>query len=121
MKLLGRQKRHRRFTKKIKGIKERPRLVVFRSQKHMYAQLIDDLEEKILGSCSTLSKEFRQKYKDTKIKSNGVEAAKEVGLLIAKKASSLGIRAVAFDRAGYKYHGRVKALAQSAREEGLEF
>jgi large subunit ribosomal protein L18 len=117
MKLAGRERRHKRITKKIKGTKERPRLVVFRSKKNIYAQLVDDQSGQVLTGCSTLSKEFRKKN----VKSNNKEGAKEVGRLIAKKAIQLGIEKVCFDRAGYKYHGRVKALACGAREGGLKF
>ena len=117
-KIRGRARRHFRFTKKVKGSQTKPRLVVFRSRKHIYAQLVDDLSEnKVLTSCSTLSKDFTEKKK----KANNKEAAKEIGLLIASKAKSLGIERIAFDRAGYKYHGRVKMLADGAREGGLRF
>jgi large subunit ribosomal protein L18 len=117
VKLKGRIQRHKRITKKIKGTKERPRLVVFRSNKHIYAQLVDDSMQKVLMGCSTLSKEFKEKN----IKSTNKEAAKEIGKLIAQKTLSLGIKKVSFDRAGYKYHGRVRMLAEGAREAGLEF
>lgn len=117
MKLTGRLRRHRRVRKKIKGDKERLRLVVFRSKKHIYSQLVDDEEQRVLTGCSTLSKEFKEKG----MKSTTKEAAREIGKLIAKKSEELGIKKVRFDRAGYKYHGRVKALAEGAREAGLEF
>lgn len=116
MKLESRKQRHLRVTKKMKGTEERPRLVVFRSKKHIYAQLVNDIASRVIGGCSTLTKEFRENNS----KSSTQEAAKEVGRLIAKKALNLGIKKVCFDRAGYKYHGRVKALAQGAREGGLE-
>jgi len=114
MKKLGRFYRHRRITKKIKGDSVRPRLVVFRSSKHIYAQLIDDAAHKVIAGLSTLSKDF------VDIKSSNKEGAKEIGKRIAKKALSLGIEKVSFDRSGYKYHGRVKSLADGAREGGLK-
>lgn len=117
MKTIGRVRRHTRITKKMKGSAEQPRLTVFRSKKHIYAQLIDDRSNKVLSGCSSLSKEFRAK----KIKSTDVGAAKEVGRLLAEKGKSIGIAKVCFDRAGYKYHGRIKALAEGAREGGLKF
>jgi len=117
MKLEGRLRRHKRITKKMKGTGERPRLVVFRSKKHIYAQLVNDEEQRVITGCSTLSPEFKK----LNMKSTNKEAAYEVGKLIAKKALSLGIEKVCFDRAGYKYHGRVKALAEGARKEGLKF
>ncbi len=117
MKLEGRARRHKRILKKTRGTEERPRLVVFRSKKHIYAQLVDDQKQRVITGCSTLSKEFRE----LKIKSTNKEAAKEVGKLIAKKAQERGITKVCFDRAGYKYHGRVRALAEGAREGGLKF
>jgi len=117
MKLVGRERRHRRIRKKIKGTHQRPRVVVFRSNKHIYAQLVNDEEQKVITGCSTLSKEFKEK----KIKSGTKEAAKEVGKILAKKLSNLGINRISFDRAGFKYHGKVKALAEGLREEGIEF
>jgi large subunit ribosomal protein L18 len=107
-------KRHIRIRKKIFGTKERPRLCVFRSSKHIYGQIIDDTENKVLVSASDL--ELNAKEKMTKTKK-----AYEVGKLLAEKAKALKIEKVVFDRAGYKYHGRVKALAQGAREGGLKF
>jgi len=99
------------------GTPERPRLCVFRSNKHIYAQIIDDTIGHTLVSASTLDPELREKLQKTW----NVEAAKEVGLLIGKRALEKGIKKVVFDRGGYKYHGRVKALADGAREAGLEF
>ena len=119
MKTIGRLRRHKRFMKTTKGSSDRPRLVVFRSSKHIYAQLVNDTEDKVLTGCSTLSKELACDKDKPKLK--GLEAAKEVGLLIAKKAKDIGIETIAFDRGGYKYHGRVKALADSARKGGLKF
>jgi large subunit ribosomal protein L18 len=117
MKQIGRDRRHKSIAKKIQGSKQRPRSVVFRSKKHIYVQLVDDNSQKVITGCSTLSKEFRTK----KIKSSDITAAKEVGKMIAKKALKLGIESVRFDRSGYKYHGRIKGLADGAREGGLKF
>lgn len=110
-----RKKRHARIRAKLAGTAERPRLNVFRSNKHIYAQLIDDTKGVTLLSASTLDKEFN-------LESTGnIEAAQKVGELIAKRALEKGYKAVVFDRGGYLYHGRVKALADAARENGLEF
>lgn len=117
MRIKGRTRRHFRINKKLRGHTDRPRLVVFRSNKHTYAQLVDDKSLKVIASCSTLSKEF----KDMKIKTTDKEAASQVGKLLAQKIIKLGINQIRFDRAGYKYHGRVKVLADSAREGGLVF
>ena len=111
----ARQRRHRRVRRKISGTAERPRLCVFRSLKHIYAQIIDDEKGVTLVAASTLSPEIRGSY------GGNVAAAKRVGALIASKALEAGIRRVVFDRGGYAYHGRVKALAEAAREGGLEF
>lgn len=111
----ARLKRHLRVRKKIEGTTARPRLNVFRSSKHMYAQIIDDVRGVTLVSAST-------KDKDLKIENGGnVEAARQVGELIAKRAKESGLEQVVFDRSGYLYHGRVKALADAAREAGLVF
>lgn len=117
MRQIGRGRRHKRITKKLKGDQDMPRLVVFRSKKHIYAQLVNDAAQKVIAGCSTLSKEF----KDKKIKSSDKTAAKELGKMISSKALTLGVKAVSFDRGGYKYHGRVKSLADGAREGGLKF
>lgn len=110
-----RKRRHARVRKKIFGTAERPRLNVFRSNKHIYAQIIDDMKAVTLVSASTLDKEFD-------LESTGnIEAAKKVSELVAKRALAKGIKKVVFDRGGYLYHGRVKALADAAREAGLEF
>jgi len=113
----ARKIRHLRVRKKIKGTAERPRLNVFRSAKHMYAQIIDDEKGVTLASASTVDKELRGQI------SNGgnVEAAQKVGELVAKRALEKGIKRVVFDRGGYLYHGRVRALADAAREAGLDF
>lgn len=109
--------RHKRIRKKIYGTPERPRLSVFRSEKHIYAQIIDDTKGITLASASTVDKMLRDKLKKTW----NVEAAKEVGKLLAERALAKGITQVVFDRGGFKYHGRVKALADAAREAGLKF
>ncbi|HBT39620.1 MAG: 50S ribosomal protein L18 [Thermotoga sp. 50_1627] len=114
---LKRIKRHLRIRKKVKGTTERPRLAVYRSEKHIYAQIIDDTKGHTLVSASTLDKELRQRLPKT----YNVDAAKEVGKLIAQRALSLGIKTVVFDRGGFKYHGRIRALADAAREAGLQF
>ena len=112
-----RLRRKIRIRKKIRGTPERPRLTVYRSLKYIYAQIIDDEAGHTLVAASTLEKELREKLKSTK----DIEAAKTVGELIAKRALEKGIEKVVFDRNGYKYHGRVKALADAAREAGLKF
>jgi len=113
----GRLRRHKRVRKKIIGNAERPRLFVFRSLRHIYAHLIDDTQGKTLLTVSTLSPELKGKLKT----GGNLEAAKIVGKLLGEKAKEKGITKVIFDRGGYKYHGRVKALAEAAREAGLEF
>ena len=109
-----RLKRHRRVRKNISGTAERPRLNVFRSLNHIYAQVIDDVNGVTLVSASSLDKGF-EGY------GGNVEGAKAVGKAVAEKAVAAGIKAVVFDRGGYVYHGRVAALAEGAREGGLEF
>lgn len=109
-----RQRRHKRVRNKISGTAECPRLCMFRSNKGIYAQIIDDVKQTTLVSASTLDKEIKTK------KANK-EAAKEVGSLIAKRAKEKKIKDVVFDRSGYLYHGVVKELAEAAREEGLNF
>jgi large subunit ribosomal protein L18 len=111
-------KKQARIRKKIKGTSERPRLVVFRSAKHAYAQFIDDSTGKTLLSVSTLSKELREGVKQAK---TPIERYKLIGVAAAKKALEKNIKEVVFDRSGYLYHGRVKALADGAREGGLKF
>ena len=108
-----RQKRHARVRSKISGTAEGPRLNVFRSNKNIYAQLIDDVAGVTLASASTVDKDISGE--------NKTEDAKAVGASIAKKANEKGIKEVVFDRGGYLYHGRVAALAEAARENGLEF
>lgn len=111
----SRVKRHLRVRKKVSGTPERPRLSVYRSEKNIYAQIIDDVNAVTLVSASTLDKALNLKVGGNK------EAAKLVGELIAKKALDKGITEVVFDRGGYVYHGRVQVLADSAREAGLKF
>ncbi|MCA0758425.1 50S ribosomal protein L18 [Paenibacillus sp. N4] len=113
----ARLKRHLRVRKKINGTAARPRLSVFRSSKHMYAQLIDDVAGVTIASASTQDKEL------TEAIGNGgnVAAATKVGELIAQRAQAKGVTEVVFDRGGYLYHGRIQALATAAREAGLEF
>jgi large subunit ribosomal protein L18 len=113
----ARYRRHHRVRLKVNGTNSRPRLCVFRSLNHIYAQVIDDSQGHTLVSASTLDAEIRN---DTAGKSK-TGRAELVGLLLAKRAASKGISQVAFDRGGYKYHGRVKALAEAARQGGLKF
>ena len=105
---------HVRIRKKLKGTPERPRLAVFRSVAHIYAQVIDDVEGRTLVSASSVDK-------DGKTKGGNVAAAKAIGKLVAERAKEKGVKQVVFDRGGYQYHGRIKALADAAREAGLEF
>jgi len=114
-KQLGRARRHRRVRKKISGTSDRPRLAVFRSNRHIYAQLIDDREGRTLTSASSMEKELNLAGKGKS------EAAKEVGNVLAKRAREKGVEKVVFERGGNLYHGRVKALADGAREGGLVF
>ena len=113
----ARIKRHLRIRKNIKGVPSRPRLSVFRSNKHIYAQIIDDTASHTLIAASTMEKEIASALDST----SNVDAAKAVGSAIAKKAAAKGIKEVVFDRGGYLYHGKVKALADAAREGGLVF
>ncbi len=115
MKRLDRRKRRK---KKIIGTPQRPRLVVYRSLKYIYGQIVDDTQQITLFGASNLSKAIRDEVKKAK---NKVEASRIVGQYIAKKALEKNIKKIVFDRNGYKYHGRVKALAEGAREGGLEF
>ena len=114
---LARQRRHRRVRKKAAGTVERPRLNVFRSLKHIYAQVIDDDQGRTLAAASTLDPELRGKLHGL----TKAEQARSVGKLLGERALARGVKQVVFDRGGYKYHGRVKALAESSREAGLEF
>lgn len=110
-----RKKRHGRVRAKLSGTATRPRLNVFRSNQHIYAQVIDDVNAVTLASASTMDKEL------TLEGTSNADAATKVGELVAKRAQEKGIKEVIFDRGGYLYHGRVKALAEAAREAGLEF
>ncbi len=110
-----RVKKHKKIRNKISGTEQRPRLSVYRSEKHIYAQLIDDVKGVTLGSSSSVVKELGLE------KGSDVEAAKVVGSAIAKVAIAKGINEVVFDRGGFVYHGRVAALAEAAREAGLQF
>ena len=115
--LVSRLKRKKRIRKNIFGNPDRPRMSVFRSSKHIYAQIIDDTQGTTLVSASTLDKE----YLDSKVEGKKVEIAKAVGNLIGKRAIDSGIKKVVLDRNGFLYHGRVKALSDGAREAGLNF
>ena len=116
-KLAARLKRRQRIRRKFSGSEARPRLSVFRSTRHIYAQIIDDGKGQTLVAASTLSGEIKDKLSGLK----KADAAKEVGKLLAAKARAKGIARVVFDRNGFIYHGRVKAVADSCRENGLEF
>ena len=113
----SREKKHLRIRNRFSGTAERPRLAVFRSNNHMYAQVIDDVAGKTLVSASTLEKDIKSALKAT----DNVDAAAYIGDVVAKRAMEKGIKTVVFDRGGYIYHGKVKALADAAREAGLEF
>lgn len=112
-----RRARHRRVRKKVIGSGERPRLNVFRSLNHIYAQVIDDYSGMTIVAASTADKELKGAVRT----GGNIESAKTLGSLIAKRAIDKGIKTVVFDRSGYQYHGRIKALAEAAREGGLEF
>lgn len=113
----GRKRRHVRLRTKVQGTGERPRLSVYRSSKHMYAQLVDDTKGHTIAAASTLDPELRSNLE----KGSDREAAKAVGRLVGERAQALDITRVVFDRGGNLYHGRVAALAEGAREAGLEF
>jgi len=114
-KAVARQKRIKRIRKKIFGTSERPRLRVFKSARHIYGQIIDDTAGRTIVAMSTMSKDFPAEVKGK------TEAARQVGMKLAELAKAKGIERVVFDRGGYIYHGRVKALSEGAREGGLEF
>jgi large subunit ribosomal protein L18 len=111
------QRRHRRVRRQVHGSTERPRLAVFRSNQHIYAQVIDDVQQHTLVSASTLDPDL----KSTLTLGNNIDAATAVGKLVAERAKAKGIEQVVFDRGGNLYHGRVQALADAAREAGLNF
>ena len=112
-----REEKHRRMRRHIIGTAERPRMAVFRSNNHMYVQIIDDVAKTTLVSASTLQKDVKEKLEKT----NDVAAAAYLGTVIAKKAQEAGIKSVVFDRGGFIYQGKIQALADAAREAGLEF
>ena len=112
-----REEKHRRMRRHIIGTPERPRMAVFRSNNHMYVQIIDDVAQTTLVSASTLQKDVKEKLEKT----NDVAAAAYLGTVIAKKAQEAGIKSVVFDRGGFIYQGKIQALADAAREAGLEF
>jgi large subunit ribosomal protein L18 len=114
---LSRERRRRRIRARVTGTSQRPRLNVFRSLSNIYAQVIDDVSGRTLVSASTIDPEVRAQLEGKK----KAEAAKIVGKIVAERAKEAGINAVVFDRGGYQYHGRVAALAEGAREGGLEF
>ena len=113
-KLEGRERRHRRVRKKVRGTDARPRLAVFRSNRHIYAQLIDDVSGRTLAAASTMEKDVRTEPTST------TDAARSVGKRLGERAKQAGVTAVVFDRGGFRYHGRVAAVADGAREVGLE-
>lgn len=115
--IFGRERRKRHLRRRIRGTPDRPRLSVFRSQKHIHAQIIDDTRGITLVSGSSLDKEIRKELSKT----NTREASKIVGLRLSQRAKEKGIRKIVFDRSGYRYHGRVKSLAEGLREGGLDF
>ena len=112
-----RRRIHKRIRTKISGTTERPRLCVYRSSRYVYAQIIDDIQGKTLVAASTIEKGLRGEGKGT----GNIEASSLVGKTIAERAKSKGIETVVFDRGGYLYHGRIKAIAEAARESGLKF
>jgi len=113
---LARLRRARRVRRKVTGTTERPRLHVFRSTKHIYAQVIDDVKQVVVCSASTVSKDYKEKASK-----GSCPAAQAVGKALGDAAKSKGVTTVVFDKGGYRYHGRVKALADAAREAGLQF
>lgn len=117
VKVLARAKRKKRVRGKISGTADIPRLNVFRSSGNIFVQMINDVDGKVIVAASTLDKELKGKFKSA----GNIDAAKEVGKLIAAKAQKNGVKKAVFDRAGYLYHGRIKALADAAREAGLQF
>jgi large subunit ribosomal protein L18 len=114
-KVAGRKRRHNRVRKKVRGTAARPRLAVFRSSKHLYAQVIDDAAGRTIASASTMEVDIRSGSTAT------VDAAKSVGKRVGERAKAAGVSAVVFDRGGFRYHGRVAGAADGAREAGLEF
>ena len=117
MRIVGRERRKLRIRQRISGTHEKPRLSVFRSAKHIYAQVVDDVAGSTVAHASTLSRDVRADVAEA----NKLDAAKKVGTAIAKLLLAKGITKVVFDRSGYLYHGRIRALADAAREAGLKF
>jgi large subunit ribosomal protein L18 len=113
-----RERRHLRLRRKMEGTSERPRLTIYRSLTQIYAQIVDDTTGKTLAAVSSLTKDLKPRVKSAKSK---IERSKLVGLAIAERAKAAGVTQVCFDRAGFRYHGRVKAVADGAREGGLSF
>ena len=113
-KVESRSRRHRRVRKKVRGTAERPRLTVFRSNRHVYAQVVDDVDGRTLAAASTMETDLRGGRSAT------VDAAKDVGRRVGERALAAGITAVVFDRGGFRYHGRVAGVADGARDAGLE-
>ncbi len=111
------RKRHRRIRIKLSGTKDRPRLCVYKSNRHLYAQLVDDVSSHTLLSCSTLQPDLKKSLKTT----GSIDAAKKIGEAVATKAKGKGITSVVFDRGGNKYHGKIMAFAEAARSGGLKF
>jgi large subunit ribosomal protein L18 len=110
----ARSRRHTRVRKRVRGTAERPRLAVYRSNRYIYAQVIDDIEGRTLAAASSQEADLRKSSLNT-------DTASKVGTLVASRARDAGVESVVFDRGGYKFHGKIKALAEAAREEGLEF
>lgn len=110
----ARARRHARVRKRVRGTPQRPRLAVYRSNRYIYAQVIDDIEGRTIASASSQESDLRSERLN-------VETASKVGEVLATRAKEAGVESVVFDRGGYKFHGRVKALAEAARKEGLEF
>ena len=117
VKSAARIRRHVRNRKKVKGTESRPRLCVFKSNKYIYAQVIDDGKGTTIAAASSLEKDLKEQFKSRV----NLEVAKAIGTEVAKRAAEKGVRSVVFDRGGFLYHGRIKALAEGAREAGLEF
>jgi large subunit ribosomal protein L18 len=117
-KLLKRKRRHQRIRARVRGNTERPRLCVFRSSRHIYAQLVDDRSGRTLAACSSLETDFSA---EATVRGSNSAGARRVGEQLAGRALERGIKSVVFDRGGYKYHGRIKALAEGARSQGLLF
>ena len=117
-----RKKRHARIRKRIFGTAEKPRICIFRSERHLYAQAVDDYQGKTLFSFSTTHEKFRKAVsKNGAVKNGTVEAAKKLGEIFGPELLAKGVQKIVFDRGGYRYHGRVKALAEALRQSGIHF